>query len=102
MLKVKDKLVMKHKVLVDNLIPFEEREFELTYLAEGGFFEAKGTKNGEPFAYGTFSHKDSDLLKDFYIKNNINYELLNLLETLEFKEFNGITVDGKRINISVV
>lgn len=98
MLKIGDKLIAKLDFIIkDGKIPVEDRKFEVIE-SDKGIIKIKN-KQGYSMIMNSEYIRDS-----FYLTDNINYELMKLIETdkIEFASFNGVTVDGKIINIKVV
>ena len=101
MFKEGTKLIAKDRFLIKRDIPFEERNFTLKEYADYGIYvdyKLEGFKDGEVYIESGTDRVDF-LTENFYVTNNINLELIQLLHTFEFKEFNAVTVDGKVINI---
>lgn len=94
MFTVGDKIVAKLKFLNRFNIPLKYREFEIIYFEKGTI----KIRNKMGFEYVCFTDL---LIDDFYINNNVNHELLQIIEEdkIEFASFNGVTVDGKIIEI---
>ncbi|WP_182006283.1 hypothetical protein [Priestia aryabhattai] len=94
MLKVGSKLIAKPEFLIDMKLTYDKREITLSSLSKHGsgyFIEISG--EGKQVFVGHVSYEW--LLENFYITQNINYEVLQLLEKTELKSFNAVTVDGK-------
>jgi hypothetical protein len=94
MLKVGDKLIAKLDFLIKNNISKEDREFKILESDKG----IVKIQNKSGFHMITDS---SYIREDFYLTDNINYELLKIIETgeIEFISFNGVTIDGKIIDV---
>lgn len=94
MLEVGDKLIAKLDFLIANSIPVSYREFEVI-ISDGGMVKIQNKQEYHIIM-------DSKYIREsFYLTDNINYELMKLIETdnIEFVSFNGVTIDGKVIDI---
>jgi hypothetical protein len=95
MLKVGDKLIAKLDFMIeDGKIPVSDREFEVIE-SERGCIKIRNKQGYQMIM-------DSSYVREsFYLTDNINYELMKLIETdkIEFVSFEGVTIDGKVIDI---
>lgn len=91
------KLNAKLQFMVEWKISPEYRQFEIIEENEDG---SVCLINKKGFKYYT---RRNLLPYLFYITSNINQELLQLIEkdNIEFTSFNGVTIDGKIINIGI-
>lgn len=80
--------------MLERAIPYEDRYAEIVSLEDGATEARVGSESY------FFSGKPTDYPEVFFISFNCNEELMNLLLSgIELKEFNGVTIDGKVINI---
>lgn len=103
MLKVGDKLLAKPKFLIKYQLQHEQRELIVSYLEKShhndGFKIILSHGNEQVFNGGLFSIEW--IIENFYLTNNLNYEVTKVLESIEIKSFNAVTVDGKVINMEL-
>lgn len=95
MIRKGDKLIAKIDFLLDYDVPYDHREFnvidcDVPYIKiendEGRSFE------------GCY-----DMKKYFYLPTSINREIIELIDrdNIQFKSFQGVTEDGKIIQIEI-
>ena len=97
MIKKGDKLIAKNSLLLQYNIPYEKREMEVIDW-QGDYGAIKWGENQEDALYGHI-----DIEKYFFLPNSINCEILRLIENerIQFKSFNGVTMDNKVIQINL-
>jgi len=91
-----DKLLAKTHFMLQNP-EHKNREFEVLEY-DGSFFHLKNKEEEEIEGVG-----HDFLIKNFYLPDCINQEILTLLESgdIQFESFQGVTKDGKVIQMEL-
>lgn len=94
MIEVGKTIIAKPKFLIEHDIPYENRKFKVL-ASSGRNFGSLVSIDGEYKYAGTL-----DFVKDFYIQNNVNLEIMMLLDSdVQITSFQAVTEDGKVIQI---
>jgi hypothetical protein len=97
MVKSGDKIIAKSKFLTQYNIPYEYREVEVLDC-DGVTISVTNEYIRQKLKGYVTTFFDPET--QFYLSNNINYEIVKLIEQgVEFKEFNAVTIDNKIIDI---
>jgi hypothetical protein len=96
MIKVGDTLIAKPEFLLRHQIPYEKRFFKIEEINDVTVTLSDGDKN-------VYSIWIESILNNFYLPDCINHEIANLIndKNIRFKSFQGVTVDGKVIQIEL-
>lgn len=101
MIKAGSKLIAKPEFLINMGLSYDKRELTLTkFDSHGSGYFIEVSADGKEAYMGHVSY--GWLSDNFYLIENINYEVLKFLESTEIKSFNALTVDGKVINIELM